>query len=627
MKTWSSLPIEVCEQVFEQIASCGKRDLQQCCLTSRGWNNTAQKYMYKHINYGGMSKDKRLKLLRTLSTHFELGKYTKSIDLGMPWEESFDALPALFPNVELLAGNIMTTEFWSFMGNEYLNGKWTSIKQLPNFKPEHIQEYLEVAFLHTNTLESIQAQFYPNGDALSAHGDVLRRSLPQFVHLKTLNIEYHHVEPNDVINESSYSLTDPIQFDQIVEGCGNTLTKISCQIYVKSLNQHRVSPNILFSGSDLTNVIQRPLIKHFYGQHFLYTKNCTAYFMHKFPKLDHFEATQILTELHLSDNDFAQFFEFTGKIRKFCIGGEFATNANLQRVLRLFLASSNFPEIAVHLQYNSERSSNSTTDDALTISAPSKLLTTEAWAGGGSSLFILIKFKNTIDSEIRHNNILDLYGTKIKQLRFDSRHNFGPFFPGDYLDDSELDTCKESDDVTLLSLNKILQSCVHLETLSLYGISIPAFDNDTETNISIKKLELIMAVIQYDTVLPQIATKLPNLVSLSIEDSLFCNELERTGTNVIRINMSNTCLDDILWGTYSPEVLVIGLRLCIDGVSYSGYFDVKGEPVHQDTFFETYETNSVFLDISCKYLRRLSLRLFYRPLIVFDIPTLMSEFF
>ncbi|KAG2211001.1 hypothetical protein INT47_000161 [Mucor saturninus] len=392
----------------------------------------------------------------------------------MSWEESFDGLPALFPNVELLTGYIMTTEFWSFLRKEYLNGIWTSIKQLPSFKPQHIQEYLAVAFLHANTLEYIQAQFYPNGDALSAHGDVLRRSLPQFVHLKTLDIEYHHVEPNDVTNESSYSVKDPIQFDQIVEGCGNTLTKISCQ---------------------------------------------------NLPR-------QILTELHLSDNDFAQFFEFTGKIRKFCTGGEFATNANFQRVLRLFLASSNFPEIAIHLQYNSERSSNSTTHDALTISAPSKLLTTETWAGGGSSLFILIKFKNTIDSGIRHNNILDLYGTKIKQLRFDSRHNFGPFFPNDYLDDSELDTCKESDDVTLLSLKKILQSCAHLETLSLYGISIPAFDDDTETNISIKKLELIMAVIQYDTVLPQIATKLPNLVSLSIEDSLFCSELERTGTNV-----------------------------------------------------------------------------------------------
>lgn len=572
MKSWASLPTEICEQVFEHLATKGKRDLKECRLTSRAWNESAQKYFYRHINYGNLPMDKRSHLKEIITQCPDFGKYTRSIDFGIPWENSFIGFPALFPNAEYLTGNIMFAEFWPLLLAEHHRGSWTSLKQIPNFKPEQIQAYLPVALLHASTLEVVQVQFYPEDDDLSRITPLLTERLNEFVHMKKLKIEYHHGRvvmfgnQDDQMNDVLERVADIIKFDRLVDICCNSLNSISMNVYADFFKHYTVLPNILFSGSDLREVIQRPLIKHFCGKQFLYSKKCIDYFMHKFPNLDSFNDIQVLSALNVLDTDLLNFFGFVSKIRNFSIGGELTDDYYLKKVFSCFLKAGDYNNILVSLKYCSELIwSADIVKDILFFYSTLDSFTFSEWADRSSQLFVDIRFKDQIAVGIRHEDILIKHGPKIKQLRFDTEYGCGPFYIGRYMDDSELDYDEITDKAVSKSLNHILEYCINLETLALYDIFLPAFNNqhDMKINRSITKLDLIIAAVGGNTVLPELSTRLPSLKFLSIQDCLFCDELRFEGSNAMCIDMPSTSFDTITWITNSPDIEAIAFNICI----------------------------------------------------------------
>jgi hypothetical protein len=639
MKSWTKLPLELVEEIFSFIDEKDHYTLAQCQLTCRRWSKLAEKYLCKFVDLDvHMDKYKKdipahAKYRATLTKKLEYGICNVYM---MDYFLRSKTIPTIFPNVEYLSGTEGDKEWWDYLKSVKASGKWQALKQIPRCNMPKPIEYSEVALSYCNTLESVQLHFYSGNSRrpnYSQEFQTLIQNLDKFTRLEQLEIEYDpdygygKYEDSDDEDEDGERLVkarDNMDFDALVESCSSSLRSICLLVDTDYIAPERTLPNLISYGSNITTIKQRLRIHRFKGKDFLYEEEAVHYFMHKFPNLRTLIIDRLWSRLKLSEEVLNNFFQYLIKTPKFKVDGCFIDSRDYaDKILATFMnnaAGDNKTFTFLFIYYDVELhfiGSPNMEDYIEFRTYKDKILFTN-WASKKTSYYIQVGYENLLEYKIRHTAILQHYGSKIKQLRLNSNQLFNQdVYHTNSVKKNSGDT--KSDRAVAASIDQILQHCTELETLSLEYTVFSTCSENKVINPSITSLDIHLCYLYYDTVLPQLSVRLPNLKNLSFMDTTFTHENEIECKNFVRINMPHTTFYSITWKTTSLEgdenpydSFILKVTTTTDKRRGSRYFRGDASQLMVDKLtarqFTTLSKNNRYIafDIICKGINHFS---------------------
>jgi hypothetical protein len=168
LKSWSSLPQELLDRIFQELDTS---DYKHCQLTCRKWSLSARKYFYKSTKLTSVSQANAfVQALKASSTSERASDLVESLTLNKeifkyPHVDSvFPQLLVSCHNLTKLWSSKQKGPFWTKLLQEYYEGNCPNLAYIPHPRPstmETIQSYGYCIWSLRNTLKEICIFDYP----------------------------------------------------------------------------------------------------------------------------------------------------------------------------------------------------------------------------------------------------------------------------------------------------------------------------------------------------------------------------------------------------------------------------------------------------------------------------------
>lgn len=570
-----SLPFEILRHIFNCLE---KKDLLNCQLTSKEWNEASAELLYSDVLV--KTNDVSFKFVRAISNSPRLGRYLKKIriytlfkkpEMGTIWDEHnlLTALVQNCPNLSEIDGKLPDLTFWTRILYFVTKGRLSRLQLLPESDTKNLESYICTALCFKPTLASltindIQTSFGPDLNKLAVYQELLDE-ISEFTNLKTISIKYQSNNP------LSY-------FDTLIEDC-QQLKKFQINLYSSEVESAMIEPRTIINS--------RPDIHEFHcNWEIIDRESQLRYFMQKFTNLKSLVISRFLTvSKPCPTNTVIDFLHYVLEIPFFTVTLPLKMEDLTMAWTALIDMNDSYRDIAIEYGSDGDRQRKvsfwirrtGTLNICFSYYLNYELL--------GENEFIEDEEEDAL--ELPHIDFFLKVGSMVRSL----------ILP-DYLSQFGMDC-----------ISRILQSCTSLEELTLQlSIAIfPSSDIDF-TCTELKKLSIVLGDDNVDT-LPSffsfISSKLPNIKHIQFD---YINSSDC----YIQVDMPCSRLDTItsvnLMENYNIGVAFEAyIRLNADGLEK---FYIGNRYGLLETNEDSYDQSEPFfcLNITCKSLKQIVVR-------------------
>ncbi|GAA5814531.1 hypothetical protein MFLAVUS_008028 [Mucor flavus] len=512
------LPFEILQLIFIQLTD---RDLLQCQLTCKRWNQVSVELLYSNIKMKKIHK--YYEYTCTIKNSPRLAKYLKCIVVGRPLVNQFgekydlnDLLSTVVencPNLLKLQGVEPNYSIWTRLIYAANQGKLLRLQCLPKPTNDCIESYVYAALSFKKTLHSLvlcgQQSYYLLGKInYSTSYQIIFDSINEFTNLQELVVGHY---------------TDQLlsYWDAWIDNC-------------RSLKSLTVS--LFYTTQQEPIKLDRELDRLILQSSNIQILNChweiikcdeqLKYIMHKFPKLQdlkvicdpHLENGQKRSSNNLSFGIMIEFLQYASTIPKINIGFDI----NKEYLIDIFTKPK---KLATSIETVLIKYSDSDQNQDMWIC---RLL---------DDSFEMEFVLNENITELPHISFLSKVGNRIRSLKIEYKYDGWGQLPGfsiynNILGDSwvyqALQLCPQLQEFTLRDPVELAeQTDITFQHVELKSFSI----SEVEINSSLKFLE-------------RLSSNAPNLSRLHLT---YTEESRKKMYQVIRINMPFTSFNLITW--------------------------------------------------------------------------------